>query len=125
MTSPGRPENPLKRDSGAIADFASELRRMRKRARLTYRELSAKTGRSPSTLTAAADGKQLPSWAVTRAWIQGCGGDRETVLRLYERACAETGLPAPGPDLPGEEPPDPATASTADEFLGRMTRLRV
>ncbi len=125
MTWPGRPENPLKTDSGAIADFAGELRRMRKRAKLTYRELSAKTGRSPSTLTAAADGKQLPSWQVTLAWIQECGGDRDTVLRLYERACAETGRPAPGPDLSGEEPPDPATASTAEEFLGRMIRLRV
>jgi OmpA-OmpF porin, OOP family len=125
MSLPGRPENPLKADSGTLTELARELRRMREQAGLTYRELSAKTGRSPSTLTAAAVGNQLPSWQVTRSWIQACGGDAEAVLRLYERACAEAGRPAPDPDLSSEDPPVPGVEGTAAEFLDQMTWLRI
>ena len=125
MTRPGRPENPLKTEGGPRAELASELRRMRELAGLTYKNLSGETQRAPSTLTAAVDGKQLPSWQVVRAWTQACGGDIDNVRNLYERACTEAGRPAPGPDLSGGKPPDPATARTAREFLAQMTRLQI
>ena len=124
-TCTGRPENPLSPDGGPVAELARELRRMRNRADLTYRELAAKTGRAPSTLTAAADGQRLPSWPVTRAWVQACGGNGNAVLDLYERARTIVGRPAPSPDLSAGKPPDPAAAATAAELLAQMAQLRV
>jgi DNA-binding XRE family transcriptional regulator len=124
-TRTGRPENPLSPDGGPVAELARELRRMRNRADLTYHELAAKTGWTPSTLTAAADGQRLPSWPVTRAWVQACGGNGNAVLDLYERACIVVGRPAPSRDLSAGKPPDPAAAATAAELLAQMARLRV
>jgi transcriptional regulator with XRE-family HTH domain len=117
VTRPGPPEEPL-------AELASELRHMRNRAHLTYRELAAKTGRALSTLTAAAAGKRLPSWSVARAWAQACGGAGDVVLGLYQRACAASGRAAPARDLAGIVSPDPAVATTAAEFITQMIRLR-
>lgn len=120
----GRPEKPLDATAGPLVELAAELRRLREKSGLTYRELAVRTGRALSTLTAAAAGQRLPSWPVTHAWTDACNGDKEAVLGLYERACAATGRPAPGQDLAGIEPPDPAEARTPAEYNAAMVRLQ-
>ena len=120
----GRQGKPLSPDGGPVAELASELRRMRELARLTYNQLAARTGKAVSTLTAAVAGKRLPSWLVARAWVQACGGDGDTVLGLYQRACVAAGRSAPARDLAGVVPPDLVAATTAAEFITQMIRLR-
>jgi Domain of unknown function (DUF4407)/Helix-turn-helix domain len=122
-TRTGRPENPLSSDGGPVAELASELRLMRRRADLTYRELAAKTGRTPSTLSVAADGQRLPSWPVTRAWVEACGGNGSTVRDLYERACTVAGRPVPFDNRP-EDPPAPEAISNGAQFVEGMKLLR-
>lgn len=124
MTSSGRPEKPLSASGGPLADLANELRRLRKQAGLTYRQLADETGFAPATLTAAASGGQMPSWPVVRAWARACHGEEQAIRCLYERACTAAGYPAPGPDSTGEEPPDPAQAATPAQFVACMVRLR-
>ncbi|KJK38531.1 hypothetical protein UK23_41110 [Lentzea aerocolonigenes] len=66
-----------------------------------YRELSARAGFSAPTLANAAGGRQLPTLAVTLAYVRACGGDPvrwERRWRQTAAACA-TGRP------PGDDPP--------------------
>ena len=79
MPTAGRPEQPLDTTTGPLPRLAVELRRTRKGAGLTYPALAEKTGRSVTALRAAADGKHLPTWEVTCAFITACGGDEGTV----------------------------------------------
>ena len=72
----GRPENTIS-GSGAVADFAQQLRLLRQHEALTIRQLAAATGLSTATLSVAASGRKLPSWEVARAYVQACGGDTE------------------------------------------------
>ncbi|WP_206797863.1 PD40 domain-containing protein [Amycolatopsis sp. MtRt-6] len=53
-----------------------------------YRELAARAGYSAPTLANAAGGKQLPSLAVTLAYVRACGGDPIDWERLWRRAAA-------------------------------------
>ncbi|WP_414636625.1 helix-turn-helix domain-containing protein [Actinophytocola sp.] len=69
-----RPEKAID-GTGSIARFAQELRALKQRAGLTYRGLSARAHVCPSALSRAASGRKRPSWEVTRAFVEGCGGD--------------------------------------------------
>ena len=72
MSGRGRPERPINAAGGPLLRLAGELRRLREGR--TYRDLAAETGLSVSTLQAAAAGKRLPSWQVTRAFAVACDG---------------------------------------------------
>src|ERR1700750_2667174 len=72
----GRPENTISA-SGPVADHAQQLRLLRQHAALTLRQLTARTGLSTATLSVAASGRKLPTWEVTRAYVQACGGDED------------------------------------------------
>lgn len=86
----GRREGPLGPQAGPVARFAHGLRQSRTAAGgLTYRALAARAGYSVSTLAAAGAGDQLPSLAVTRAYVTVCGGDtRAWECRWHETARA-------------------------------------
>ncbi|WP_344263919.1 helix-turn-helix domain-containing protein [Actinomadura napierensis] len=58
-----------------MAEFAQELRNLRELAGLTYRELAQRAHFSLGALSTAAQGKRVPSWEVTQAYVRGCGGD--------------------------------------------------
>jgi transcriptional regulator with XRE-family HTH domain len=77
-----RPENPIDPHAGPVAKFATGLRRLREDADLTYRELSRLAHTSASALSQAANGQKVPSWEVTAAFVQACGGDLEQWRRL-------------------------------------------
>jgi hypothetical protein len=70
----GRRERPI--EHGPVAGLAAGLRRLRAEAGTpTYRQLAERSHFAPSVLSAAARGARLPTWAVTQAFVQACGGD--------------------------------------------------
>ncbi|WP_328349200.1 WD40 repeat domain-containing protein [Streptomyces sp. NBC_00445] len=78
-----RPENPIDPHAGPLAEFAAGLRRIRKDAGLTYRELSRLAHTSASALSQAASGQKAPSWEITAAFVQACGGDLDAWRTLW------------------------------------------
>lgn len=72
-----RPETPIDPRDGPLAEFAAKLRDLRKQAGLTYRELARRAHCSPSALSQAASGRKLPTWEVTKSFVEGCGGDQQ------------------------------------------------
>jgi transcriptional regulator with XRE-family HTH domain len=67
-----RPERPIK-ESGPLADFARDLRAARAEAGLTYRQMAAITHLSIVTLSSAANGRDVPTWPVTAAYLKASG----------------------------------------------------
>ena len=70
-----RTEQPLPEGDSILIKFAAELRKLRRAAALTYRELGRHTHYSSTTLADAAGGKKLPSLPVTLAYVRACGGN--------------------------------------------------
>lgn len=98
----GRLEKQLDPGSGPLARLAHDLRDLRRKAGApTYREMSKTAGYSPSALSAAASGANLPSATVLAAYVRACGGDAEEwLLRRAEIARvvnAPSAVPAPEP----------------------------
>jgi hypothetical protein len=80
----GRPEKPIDASGGAVAAFASELRRLRAHAgNPTYRDMARSAWYSPSVLSSATSGYRLPTLPVTLAFVATCGGDREVWRRRW------------------------------------------
>ncbi|TMR01599.1 helix-turn-helix domain-containing protein, partial [Actinomadura soli] len=94
----GRPEKPINASSGAVAAFASELRRLRALAgNPTYRDMARSALYSPSVLSSAASGHRLPTLQVTLAFVAACGGDQEVWRRRWLEVCGD---PPPRPPSP-------------------------
>lgn len=71
-----RPERPLDPAGGVVHEFAAVLRRLRVEAgRPVYRQMARQAHYSSTTLSEAAGGRQLPSLAVTLAYVEVCGGE--------------------------------------------------
>jgi transcriptional regulator with XRE-family HTH domain len=138
----GRPENTIS-GSGAVADFARQLRLLRQHSALTLRQLAASTGLSTATLSVAAAGRGLPSWEVARAYVQACGGDPDDWRMRWEHAARFSRLPpamrlavraghAPGGQtrgtnrgLLGGPAPLPVTAETTSDFMDCLLRVKI
>ncbi|BCL28741.1 hypothetical protein ACFFS2_04840 [Streptomyces aurantiacus] len=105
-----RGERPLDPDGGPLAEFAAGLRKLRERAgRPTYRDLARNAHYGIATLSSAAAGRQLPSLAVTLAYVRACGGDeREWTLIWRRTADAYTGA-----DLSAGMPADRSASASA------------
>jgi WD40 repeat protein len=72
----GRRERELDPTAGPVQRFALELRELRESAgRPSYRELSKRAHYSVTTLSEAAGGVEMPSLAVTLAYVEACGGE--------------------------------------------------
>jgi transcriptional regulator with XRE-family HTH domain len=82
----GRQERQL--EPGPLRDFAYDLRMLRSRSGLTYRELARRAGYSASALSAAASGQALPSLDVLLAYAGACGADAEDWQRRWEELSA-------------------------------------
>jgi WD40 repeat protein len=123
-----RPEGPLDPDAGVVQRFAWELRRVREKAGSpTYRELARRAHYSPATLAKAAEGRDLPSLAVTLAYVRACGGDPQQWETSWREVAAET-APRALEDLTDTQQADAPvpyvglaafTAEDADRFFGR------
>jgi hypothetical protein len=65
-----------------LAEFASGLRALKTASKLTYKQMGDRVTFCVSVLSAAADGKHLPTLAVTLAYVRACGGsEREWRIR--------------------------------------------
>jgi transcriptional regulator with XRE-family HTH domain len=83
-----RRESPLDPSEGPLQSFAHNLRTLREKKGLTYRELAAKAGYSRTTLADAAKGKDLPTVDVVRAYVGACDGDEEEWVRRWREVNA-------------------------------------
>jgi hypothetical protein len=96
---------------GAVAEFASRLRRLRAEAGSpTYRDMARVAMYSASVLSSAAGGHRLPTLQVALAYVAACGGDREEWRRRWLEVAA-SGVPA--------APPRPAAQPAAGEAPAR------
>jgi hypothetical protein len=129
----GRRENDLEPDSGPLERFAHELRELRRKAdNPSYRDLARRAHYSASVLSTAANGRIMPSRAVTAAYVRACGGDeQEWDLRWLDLANQLADHPHGDPGAvraPAHQaaedlavtPPRPASAEA-----GRRGRLRI
>jgi hypothetical protein len=60
--------------SWPLASFASGLRALREKRRITYRQMARLTNYGPTVLCVAARGLHLPTWEVTAAYVWVCDG---------------------------------------------------
>ncbi|WP_018682373.1 helix-turn-helix domain-containing protein [Actinokineospora enzanensis] len=138
-----RRENPIDPDAGPVARFALGLRELREQAGHSYRDLAGIANYTHGVLAAAASGRKLPTWPVTRAFVLACAGDEEAWQRRWSAAKAEVDraadLPPPVAEPPEEEtddPPepsrevvgsviDPRQVATPAEFMAALRELRV
>ncbi|MFF9774287.1 hypothetical protein ACF1HJ_11570 [Streptomyces sp. NPDC013978] len=126
-----RGERPLEAESGPLRDFAARLRKLREQAGSpTYRDLARRAHYSIGALSAAAAGRQLPSLAVTLAYVRACGGDVREWELIWRRTAAECAAGSVTPaSAAGEAEETPAVSpyvglaafrqSDADAFFGR------
>ncbi|MFJ8039538.1 hypothetical protein ACIRBX_03360 [Kitasatospora sp. NPDC096147] len=108
----GRPERPVDASGGAVADFASRLRRLRAEAgNPTYRDMARTAMYSASVLSSAANGHRLPTLQVALAYAAACGGEREEWRGRWLSAATRGGVPVIGnrPAAPPEAAGEPAT----------------
>ncbi|WP_216588864.1 WD40 repeat domain-containing protein [Streptomyces brasiliscabiei] len=85
-----RGERPLEAEGGPLLDFAARLRKLREKAGSpTYRDLARRAHYSIAALSAAAAGRQLPTLAVTLAYVRACGGDVREWERIWRATAAE------------------------------------
>ncbi|WP_067471677.1 DUF4407 domain-containing protein [Actinomadura hibisca] len=123
MSRAGRPEEPLDPSAGAVAAFAQRLRELRRGSGLTLRQVAERAGYSPTTCTAAARGRTLPTWEVARAYVVACGGDEAEFQASWEEAAVSVGRPIDA-HVPMGDPPDPAAAASVRDFLDLLAELR-
>lgn len=116
----GRPERPLDPSSGPIPAFAHDLRMLRRRAgNPPYRTLARKALFSPSVLSSAADGRRLPTLAVTLAFVAACGGD----LVAWERRWREIAARSRITPTVRDDRSHTATASAASSIVACPAQL--
>lgn len=146
----GRSERPVDPRGGPLAEFASDLRALRRGAGSpTYRTMARQTHFSVTALSQAAAGTRLPSLAVTLAYVEACGGDsaqwRQRWLDLEADRAANQGGPArpatmprsspkelgvaagpaasPAPAAPAVAAPAPAAAGSVPRRPGHVRRM--
>ncbi|CAM4082010.1 helix-turn-helix domain-containing protein [Kibdelosporangium persicum] len=75
-----------------VQQFAHDLRELRRQVgNPSYRELAKRAHYSASMLSTAANGRKLPSEAVTLAFVRACGGDTEEWKRRWREVGARVG----------------------------------
>ena len=123
---PGRPEGALSAGTGAVAALAAQLRQLREDAgRPPYRQLARTAYYSHSALSQAAAGRELPSLAVTLAFVEACGGDRQEWTARWQAAAAASGVVTALPEVPAaSDAPATATRQSNQARLDWIRRAR-
>ncbi|MEV7207833.1 MULTISPECIES: WD40 repeat domain-containing protein [unclassified Streptomyces] len=128
----GRRERRLDPAAGPVQQFAAELRALRESVgRPTYRTMADKVPFSVTALSQAAAGRQLPTLAVTLAYVDVCGGDPGEWERRWRAASAEAAALAaadedtrpPYRGLTRYEPDDAALFFGRDRLVDRLESL--
>ncbi|MBA4863079.1 WD40 repeat domain-containing protein [Streptomyces sp. PSKA54] len=129
---PGRTEGELDPEAGPLPRFAAELRALRESAgKPTYRAMAQQARYGVTTLSQAAAGKQLPTRAVTLAYVKACGGDviawerrwREVSAELAAQAADDETSRPPYRGLTRFEPGDAELFFGRDQLVERLTEL--
>jgi DNA-binding XRE family transcriptional regulator len=126
-----RPEGRLDPSAGPVQAFAYDLRELRARAGLTYRQLAEKAGYGRTALSDAAGGKVLPTLDVTLAFVGACGGDQQAWAQRWQDVTAalsaQRGVVADShqPDRPAPALPYPPTDPRLVDLLGAVRRYWV
>ncbi|MEU0728965.1 WD40 repeat domain-containing protein [Streptomyces sp. NPDC006140] len=132
QAGPGRAEGELDPEAGPVQRFAAGLRELRESAgRPTYREMARRARYGVTTLSQAAAGKQLPTRAVTLAYVRACGGDLAEWERRWQEASAELAAETAADDtarppyrgLTRFEPGDAELFFGRDRLMERLTEL--
>ncbi|MBP2326774.1 WD40 repeat protein/energy-coupling factor transporter ATP-binding protein EcfA2 [Kibdelosporangium banguiense] len=137
-----RAERPLALGDSALLNFAADLRLLRQEAgNPTYRELAKRAHFSVTTLSSAANGRQLPSLNVTLAYVRACDGDEQEWEQRWHSVAAElAAAEEPEPTTTQEDGRSPYVGLAAfqpedadlfhgrerlvDELTGRLSRQR-
>ncbi|MEV0016401.1 nSTAND1 domain-containing NTPase [Streptomyces tendae] len=128
----GRRERRLDPAAGPVERFAAELRALRDSVgRPTYRTMAEKVPFSVTALSQAAAGRQLPTLAVTLAYVDVCGGEAGEWERRWRAASAEAAALAgaaedarpPYRGLTRYEPDDAALFFGRDRLVDRLDGL--
>ncbi|NUS65441.1 MAG: hypothetical protein HOQ46_17515, partial [Saccharothrix sp.] len=124
-----RREGPLRADSGDLGEFAADLRALRERAGSpTYRRLAHDAHYSAAALSEAANGRRLPSLAVTLAYVRACGGDVAAWEARWRELAGRVADANPRTPPKDTEPPYTGLAAfqvrDADRFFGRDRVVR-
>lgn len=132
QAGPGRTEGELDPAAGPVPRFAAELRALREAAgKPTYRAMAQQARYGVTTLSQAAAGKQLPTRAVTLAYVKACGGDVIEWERRWRAAAAESAAQSaeeetsqpPYRGLTRFEPGDAALFFGRDQLVERLAEL--
>lgn len=83
-----RHDNPI-HATGALAELANELRTLRRRSGLTFRQMAEHCDRSIGPLSRAASGQWMPSWKTVEAYVTACGGNPQDWQALFLAAQEE------------------------------------
>ena len=86
----------MRTSSRNLGELALWLRSQRQNSGLTYAQLAALTGVSPSSLSRATKGDRTPSLAVVEAFADGCRADKRKAATLW-RDARYTAVQRPGP----------------------------
>jgi transcriptional regulator with XRE-family HTH domain len=81
-----RREGPLDPFESPRHAFAHDLRSLREKSGLTYRQLEKAARYSRTTLADAASGKVWPTLDVVRAYVAACGGDVDEWVTRWQEA---------------------------------------
>ncbi|MEU3572552.1 helix-turn-helix domain-containing protein [Kitasatospora sp. NPDC036755] len=131
----GRLNSALAERDKEVRTLARWLRGLRERSGLTYSQMARKTAElaqpvSLATLSRADEGRTVPTWPATEAYVRACGGSVRTAERLWLRADAHRpgrrrGKPVPV--APGGAGPSRALPYVTErsELLVAMRRLRL
>ncbi|CAM3417489.1 PD40 domain-containing protein [Kibdelosporangium persicum] len=133
-----RAERPLATGDSALLRFAADLRLLRQKAgNPTYRELSKRAHFSVTTLSSAANGRQLPSLNVALAYVRACDGDEaeweqrwhqvaaELAVTETKSADAEADVRAPYVGLAAFQPEDADLFHGREHLVGELTERMI
>ena len=98
--------------SGPLVEFAQGLRELRALAAdPPYSEMARKGLASKSVLSAADNGREMPTWEVTRAYVTACGGDLDEWQKRWKETRDQ--IRKPSTDAVIAEPVPPAVRPAA------------
>jgi hypothetical protein len=118
-----RRENPIDPASGALAQFALQLRALRRAAgQPPYRDMAKTAHYSATALSKAANGRRTPTWTCVEAYLRACHvADLQLVTQWrhqWEAVQDATGRGSGTSDLEAAPPPTmitPAGPPVADQ----------
>lgn len=81
---------PIGQGNPRVIEFAAALRVLRERAGSpTLAQMATRCGVSAASLSKAAGGYELPSWRVTKAYVEACSGDTRRWRKDWEEVRRE------------------------------------